>query len=95
MGSSMFRASRTRCTANQALKARFNLVVYPNGVRMNRAFSARIMGTIRVLGRCPRLDANTAPLALRSLIKIVAFNVEDAVPTSAVILKRDLRSQLH
>ena len=31
----------------------------------------------------------------RSLVKIIAFDVENAVPTCAIILKRDLRAQLH
>jgi len=31
----------------------------------------------------------------RSLVKIIASDVENAVPTCAIILKRDLRAQLH
>ncbi len=31
----------------------------------------------------------------RSLVEIIAFDVENAVPTCAIILKRDLRAQLH
>ena len=83
------------CTANQALKARFNLVVYPNGVRNESRFQRSDYGTIQVLGRCPSLDVNTATLALRALIKIVALDVEEPIPTRAIIFERDLRSELH
>jgi len=83
------------CTGNQALKARFNLVVYPNCVRNESRFQRSDYGTIQVLGRCPSLDVNTAPLALRSLIKIVALDVENAVPTGAIIFKCNLPAQLH
>jgi hypothetical protein len=31
---------------------------------MNRAFSADILGKPRILGRCPRLAMNAAPVAL-------------------------------
>jgi hypothetical protein len=45
----------------QALKARFN----PAGFKMlNRAFSAGRFVS-RILGRCPRLKMNAAPLALK------------------------------
>jgi hypothetical protein len=61
---------------NQALKARFNLVIYSNGIRIESRFQRSHHGAIQVLGRCPRLDVNTAPLALHSLIKIIAVDVE-------------------
>ena len=50
----------------------------------------------KTLGRCPRLEVNgAAPLALRSLVKIITLDVENAIPPGAIVLKRDLAAQLH
>jgi hypothetical protein len=40
------------------------------GERLNRAFSASVFGERRILGRYPRLEANAAPLALNTQVKI-------------------------
>ena len=45
---------------NEALKARFKA--------KNRAFSASLVGSIKILGRCPRLVMNAAPVALRRIV---------------------------
>jgi hypothetical protein len=78
--------------ADQALKVRFNPV--PRG-EVNRAFSAGVLERWESWGGAPRLEVNTSPLALRFLIKIVAFDVENAIPTGAIIFERDLPAQLH
>ena len=39
-------------------------VVSQSQTEVNRAFSAELFGVPRILGRCPRLALNAAPLAL-------------------------------
>jgi hypothetical protein len=41
--------------ADQALKARFTLVVHPTGVESEWRFQRWRFGTVRILGRCPKL----------------------------------------
>jgi hypothetical protein len=49
-----------------ALKARFTPAHQLDQRQLNRAFSACLDGAIEFLGRCPRLDFEIAPLALRA-----------------------------
>src|SRR4029453_7293235 len=55
---------------------------------VNRAFSAGAFGVPLVLGRCPRLTVNTAPLALKQLPE----SVSRAIGESGALTPRQQRS---
>ena len=74
---------------------RFNPVPRATRGESESRFQRWRFKTLKILGRCPRLEVNNAPLALRFLIQIIALDVENSIPTGAIIFERDLPAQLH